>query len=389
MMQLVTLLITSSMTVMAGAIISPALPQIQSYLQLSGNAADALWVKQLLTVPALFTAIGAAPAGFILDRWGRKWPLAIAVLVYGLAGSSGLWLNHLNALLVGRALLGLSVALITTASVALVADYYQGATRNRVMGWQAACMGLGGVVSLLLGGALATRSGQLPFAIYLVGVAVLPLVLRLPPVPPAQPMLRAQDEPLPMTKPLPRGTIALIYGLTVVTMLIFYLIPVQLAFYLKTLGFGSSWEAGIGIATTTLASAVASLSYARLKTRLSFGKVLLCLYLLMASGYGVMATAPNYAVILIGLLIVGLGVGLALPNMNVWINAKTPVGQRGRAIGGLTACLFLGQFLSPWAVQPLVERLSLRAAYGVPAQVLLGMALVIGWGCLTRQRWFD
>jgi MFS family permease len=185
------------------------------------------------------------------------------------------------------------------------------------------------------------------------------------------------------------ATIVLIYGLTTVTMLIFYLIPVQLAFYIKALGFGGSWEAGIGIATTTLASALASLSYAQIKTRLSFSKVLLCLYLLMASGYGVIATAPNYPVMLVGLFIVGLGVGLALPNMNVWINAKTPAGQRGQAIGGLTACIFLGQFLSPWVVQPVVERLSLRSAYSIPAEVLLGMALVIGWGCLTRQTWFD
>jgi MFS family permease len=279
--------------------------------------------------------------------------------------------------------------MITTASVALIADYYQGATRNRVMGWQAACMGLGGVLSLLVGGALATRSGQLPFAIYLVGFAVLPLVLRLPPPQAVQPMLWIGDQPLETVQPLPMATIVLIYGLTTVTMLIFYLIPVQLAFYIKALGFGGSWEAGIGIATTTLASALASLSYAQIKTRLSFSKVLLCLYLLMASGYGVIATAPNYPVMLVGLFIVGLGVGLALPNMNVWINAKTPAGQRGQAIGGLTACIFLGQFLSPWVVQPVVERLSLRSAYSIPAEVLLGMALVIGWGCLTRQTWFD
>jgi MFS family permease len=377
MLKLITLLLTSSMTVMAGATISPALPRIQEHFGDQGQ----LWVKLLLTIPALFTAIGGAPSGVLIDRYGRRLPLAIAVLLYGVAGSSGLWLDSIGALLVGRAFLGLSVAMVTTASAALIADYYQGPKRVKVIGTQAAAMGIGGIIFVLFGGLLSDLSWRLPFLIYLVAFAVLPLVLRLP-----EPLARRADASLEASsgKAMPWVTIAILYALTFVTMLIFYMIPVQMPFYVKAMGFGGGKEAGIAIAMATLGSAVASIAYAKLKSNLSFTKVLMCLYFLMASGYGVIANASNYGLLLLGLVIAGLGLGLVLPNVNVWLNAKTPPEQRGKVLGGLTTCLFLGQFCSPLVVQPIARLVPLAGTYSLAAGVLFLLALLIAAVLLTR-----
>jgi MFS family permease len=377
MLKLITLLLTSSMTVMAGATISPALPRIQEHFGDQGQ----LWVKLLLTIPALFTAIGGAPSGVLIDRYGRRLPLAIAVLLYGVAGSSGLWLDSLGALLVGRAFLGLSVAMVTTASAALIADYYQGPKRVKVIGTQAAAMGIGGIVFVLFGGLLSDLSWRLPFLIYLVAFAVLPLVWRLP-----EPLARRAEGGVEAGsgKAMPWVTIAILYALTFITMLIFYMIPVQMPFYVKTMGFGGGKEAGIAIAMATLGSAVASIAYAKLKSNLSFTKVLMCLYFLMASGYGVIANASNYGLLLLGLVIAGLGLGLVLPNVNVWLNAKTPPEQRGKVLGGLTTCLFLGQFCSPLVVQPIAQVVPLAGTYSLAAGVLFLLALLIAAVLLTR-----
>jgi MFS family permease len=377
MLKLITLLLTSSMTVMAGATISPALPRIQEHFGDQGQ----LWVKLLLTIPALFTAIGGAPSGVLIDRYGRRLPLAIAVLLYGVAGSSGLWLDSIGALLVGRAFLGLSVAMVTTASAALIADYYQGPKRVKVIGTQAAAMGIGGIVFVLFGGLLSDLSWRLPFLIYLVAFAVLPLVWRLP-----EPLARRAEGggEAGSGKAMPWVTIAILYALTFITMLIFYMIPVQMPFYVKTMGFGGGKEAGIAIAMATLGSAVASIAYAKLKSNLSFTKVLMCLYFLMASGYGVIANASNYGLLLLGLVIAGLGLGLVLPNVNVWLNAKTPPEQRGKVLGGLTTCLFLGQFCSPLVVQPIAQVVPLAGTYSLAAGVLFLLALLIAALLLTR-----
>jgi MFS family permease len=376
MLKLITLLLTSSMTVMAGATIAPALPKIQEFFAIPLGSPDELQVKLLLTIPALFTAIGGILAGLIIDRWGRKWPLAGAVLLYGLAGSSGLWLNGIEALLIGRAFLGLAVAMITTASATLIADYFQGPQRTRILGFQAAAMGFGGVIFLLLGGAIASYSWRLPFLIYLFAFIILPLVLQLP-----EPhRTDSQHFELPNQgnqTTLSIGTIVTIYSLTITTMMIFYMVPVQLPFYLKAIGFGGSWEAGLAIAVCTLASAIASLGYARLKNHLSFSKVMMCLFCLMASGYGIIANAPTYSILILGLILAGSGLGFLLPNMNVWLNAKTPPAQRGQILGGLTSCIFLGQFCSPLVVQPIAQNFGLQSAYAIAAGILFLLGLLI------------
>jgi MFS family permease len=373
------------MTVMAGTAISPTLPKIQDFFGISAGDPRELQVKLLLTLPSLFTALGGVFSGVIIDRFGRKWPLVLAILLYGVAGCSGLWLDNLRLMLVGRAGLGIAVAMITTASAALIADYFDGPKRIRVMGLQAAAMGLGGVFFLLLGGAAATYSWRLPFWIYALAFAVFPLVLQLEEPDRRQHPQRASDAV--DNRQLSVVTIGAIYSLTIVTMMIFYMVPVQVPFLIQEQGFGGSWEAGVAVALCTLASALASLLYARLKANLSFSKVLMCLFFFLASGYGVLAHAPNYPILVLGLILAGVGVGLALPNMNVWINAKVSPASRGKVLGGLTTCLFLGQFCSPLAARPLIQMVGLSSTYTIAADclVLLGLAIAIKIGLTTAS----
>ena len=105
-----TLLLTSTLTVMAGATIAPSLPGMEKHFSELGVANAELLVRLVLTFPALFIMIGSPIAGIIIDKFGRKPPLAASVLLYGLAGSSGSYLESLELILVGRALLGLAVA---------------------------------------------------------------------------------------------------------------------------------------------------------------------------------------------------------------------------------------------------------------------------------------
>ena len=65
-----TILVGSTMTVLAATIISPALPRMAAHFADTPNV-DFL-VRLTLTMPALFIAVGALFAGTFLDRFGRK-----------------------------------------------------------------------------------------------------------------------------------------------------------------------------------------------------------------------------------------------------------------------------------------------------------------------------
>ena len=51
----------------------------------------------------------------------------------------------------------------------------------------------------------------------------------------------------------------------------------------------------------------------------------------------------------------------------------TPDSARGRALGGLTSSLFLGQFLSPILTRPLAEAFGLATAF-----VWVGAVMIVG-----------
>ncbi len=161
----------------------------------------------------------------------------------------------------------------------------------------------------------------------------------------------------------------------------FYLSPVQLPFYLKSLTNASASQSGLAIAFTTLFSGFGSMMYGRVKKRLNFVSIVALSFGLMGIGYGIIGIAGSYAQVLIGLSVGGLGLGLLMPNSTVWLSAETPNALRGRALGGLTTFMFLGQFLSPIVSQPVSQLFGLGMTYSLAGGLLLLLSLVfIGMG---------
>ena len=369
-----TLLLTSTLTVMSGATIAPSLPAMQEFFADVENSA--LLVRLVLTIPALFIAIGGLFAGSLVDRFGRKPLLVASTILYGLAGGSGFILNSLITILIGRALLGLSVAGVMTAATTLIADYYQGQKRADFMGLQAAFMGLGGVVFLSVGGFIADLNWRFPFLIYLFAwVISVAIVINL--YEPNRKTDKLMADTVSETKPtMPPGVLAMIYGVALFYMVAFYLIPVQLPFYLQSLGSVSASASGLAIAGSTLASSIVSLRYGVVKQRLGFVQIVIVSFGVAAIGYGIISLAGSYNLVLLGLIIAGLGFGLLMPNLNVWLSSIVPDSLRGRALGGLTTFFFLGQFLSPIVSQPITNLLGLAKTYGFTGIALLLVATI-------------
>ncbi len=279
---------------MAGATIAPSLPAMRQYFSAVPNAD--YWVRLVLTVPALFIAIGAPIAGSIIDRSGRKGLLAAAVLLYGLAGSSGFLLNSIGLILIGRVLLGLSVAGIMTTATTLIADYYLGAARAQFLGLQAAFMGFGGIVFLTLGGFLADINWRLPFLIYLLAWLIFPFILLVLPEPPRT--QSTQSTATIPSDPVPWVLLIMTYGVALITQIVFYMIPVQLPFYLQQLFNANASQSGLAIALTTLATSISALSYQKLKARFTFTNLYSIAFVFMGVGYLIISAASSYAIVL-------------------------------------------------------------------------------------------
>lgn len=373
----ITLLLGSTMTVMAAAVISPALPTIEATF--SGYPNAALLSRLTLTMPALFIALVAPFAGFLLDRFGRRPVILFTLLLYGLAGTAGFYLETISALLVSRALLGIAIAGTMSGFTTLIGDYFAESGLNRFMGLQAMANSIGGLVFLVLGGLLAELSWHAPFLIYGVAFLVLPLFWVFVPEPDVagkESENRPESTLATPTKPaIPWPTIIMLYVVGLFSMLLLYMIPVQVPFALQDMGTSGTYT-GLALGLMALISAVVAAQYPSLRARLSYQTIFVGVYALMAAGYALIAVAGNFFIVLCGLFIVGIGLGPMLPNVNVWLVNSAPAGSRGRLVSGLTTALFLGQFLSPIIAQPVVDRSGTTGILLLSAAVLIILALV-------------
>ncbi len=109
----VALLLAASLTTMANATISPALPGLERLFADDPNAS--LLVRLLVPAPSLGVAVCAPLVGLVADRYGRRQLLLSGVFLFVIAGSAGLLLPDLASIFASRLLLGVAVALIMTA----------------------------------------------------------------------------------------------------------------------------------------------------------------------------------------------------------------------------------------------------------------------------------
>jgi MFS family permease len=141
------------------------------------------------------------------------------------------------------------------------------------------------------------------------------------------------------------GFVLFTYAIALIAQAAFYMIPVQLPFYLRELVNATASQSGFAIAVSPLFVVAGSFLYQRLKARFTFVSIYGIAFLSMGVGYGVIALANGYAIVILGLAIAGFGLGLLVPNMNLCLVSITPSALRGRVLGGWTTCFFLGQFL--------------------------------------------
>lgn len=354
---------------MSGATISPALPKIAEAFADHPNAA--FMVKLVLTVPALFIVIGGPAAGWIVDTLGRRRLLLAGLALYAVAGSAGAFAPSLELLILSRAFLGLAVACVMTCATTLLIDYFDGPARLRLMGLQAAFASGGGVVFIVLGGVLSELGWQAPFFIYLASLLVLAFAVPFLPEPKRQEFAEAEARP----KQNLRIAWA-IYGGAFLSQVAFYTIPVNLPFVLAQDYALTGAAAGAAIAVSTLAMALISSNYARVRAKLPYAVLIAVAFGLMGIGFFTVGLAHTLPFLLLGLAVTGAAFGVLMPSCASWLSEVADPAFRGRVMGGLGTAVFLGQFSSPLLTGPMSSALDYHIVYIILGAALLAAAVL-------------
>ncbi|WP_282786022.1 MULTISPECIES: MFS transporter [unclassified Nocardia] len=365
-----TLLAAATLTIMAPAVIAPSLPAMRAVF--ADTAGAEVLVRLALTITSLAIAISAPLAGAVADRVGRG-PLLIGGLtLYAVAGVGGYFTDDLAVLLATRALLGVAVGGIMTAVSATITDWFDGPRRASFLGLQQAFASVGGVVFLPLAGLLAASNWKSPFWLYAASAVIVPFALVALRKTPRHSGSGADAGTADGTPQRVLGPVTGLYLLAFGVTLAFYMAPTQLPFLLADFGSGPA-VVGTVVAATTLSSVLGALAFPALRRRWTAGVLTAASVALLGIGWLLVGTAATVPPVVIGLLIGGFGVGLAVPTLNLRLSELAPAARRGRVLSGLVSGIFLGQFLSPLVVAPLIAVTGIDGAFR-----WTGLAMVVG-----------
>jgi MFS family permease len=372
----IALLMAASLTTMANATISPALPGLERLFGEDPNAG--LLVRLLVPAPSISVAIFAPFAGLVADRYGRRRMLLTGVILFVIAGCAGSVLPDLPTIFASRLVLGLAVALIMTAQTALIGDYFAGDDRSALSGLQISARNFGGLVFISLAGGLAAISPRLPFVIYSVAALFLPLMWKVIVDP-------QRTSPVPhaglgdgSTDPSLWGLVfALLVLLQAVTNMMFFVMPTQLAFFFAAAGYNSPVMTGSALGVLMLLGGCLALLYGRIQRAVGYVGVFALGYGAMALGFLVLALAASPLAWFVGAAAVGAGYALVSPSFVTLALRLAPLRRRGVAGGVLTASVFIGQFCSPLVSTPLIATYGYEGLFHITSSLAAAMAVAV------------
>ncbi|MBA7501876.1 Bacillibactin exporter [subsurface metagenome] len=362
------LLASATLTVMTGSIIAPVLNLLRD-----GLGVDPASVGLIITTHALFMALFSPLIGNLIDRVGARKLFVSGLVLYGLAGGSGLFITSYWVLIVSRAILGIAVAAIATTIAVTILNLYKGVERNKIMGWRGSANSFGGIIWPLIGGFLGGFSWHLPFAVYFLGI---PLGFFALITMPETRKEKNQNTGSVLKVFRIKPVLFVIYGLLFLTMTLLYTIVVFLPQLLETMGISSPFYISLFLAVTALSAGLTSLMYGKIKSRLSYKMIVLIALSLWTVGFTAISQASSSVIIAASVALFGVGQGMVIPAIMVWAGETVATSFRGRIISYLIAFGFIGQFSSTIIFGPVSLSFGLNGVF-LMAGVICALLLVI------------
>ena len=369
----ISLLLLATMGVMSGIAIVASLPLISKEFSHIPNID--FYSKLLLTIPSIIIAIFAPFAGLLIDKVGRLKPLYIAIIMFIVGGSSGFYLDDFYLILLGRGLLGLSVAIIGTVILTLVSDLFSQTEQKKFLSLKGMTVGLSGIFFIIIGGYLATLGWQYPFLLYLLPLLFLPLWMKTL----NEPKRHKQE-----TAEINVSNIKLwyVYLTAFFSMSLFYTLPTQMPYLIINELHSEPQRVSYIIAFAMLVNALTSMNYHKIKEHFSFSQIFMLSCFLFSIGFFIISQVTESYQLFFSSSFIGAGFGLVLVNINVWLLSKLQNHKKGHAIGVLTSSMFLGQFFSPIFAEIFVGTIGIQGLF----LVLSGVAFCVATTLLLFQK---
>jgi len=326
----------------------------------------ALTAQLVLTVPAFVMIAGAALAGYLSERWGRRAVIATSLVVYAAAGLAGGVAPSLTTLVLTRVVSGFVGGVLLTSIYAVIGEYFAGTRRENILGLMSTAASIASLTLLVTMGLVVERFGwRAPFALYGVALLLVPSTLLGLHRGLSAPGASLRWGPVFARWPL----YLLLTGYTIGM----YMMVIQGPFLLAAKGIDAPSVIGRYIGLSSLVGALCGVFYGYARRWLGFRGMFVVISLAIGIGFPLAAWAPDGGWIVLAMVVVGLGIGIIEPTVASELLLRTPEPLHDRAMGVNVAAMFLGQFLNPLVIAPLRDGPGILFAF-----TATGVAYLVG-----------
>lgn len=366
---------------MAMTAITVVLPLMQK--NLAHTDTDTMLVKQMIGGVSLAMMIGAPLGGYLADRLGTRPMLLASTLLYGLAGTAGLWLSDLWLLLISRLLLGLGTACIQVVGMALINTRLAGNDRAKWMGLYVSIATLSTLVINPVAGALGEIGWRWPFALYAIALALFLILL-----PGGSNAERAESQAA--ARPAVSGLLSNFpwhyLPLSLLIGALTYVPAIYGPFLLREeAGLGPG---GIAAVLTGMAAigATTAILYGRARRSISVHTAFAASFVLCGVGTMIAGLAGTLEGIVLGMALHAIGTAWLVPNIMTSLGSKVDNTLQARAAGLVKSAHFLAAPVFVVLVEPVAREYGAASAMLVAAACALVMLVAIGARSLTGPK---
>ncbi len=332
------ILALSLLTIICTDTVAPLVRQISaSYPQVS----EAL-VKMTLTLPSLMMIFFGMIAGQLVKVISKKTILAIGLVLYSIGGIAAGWSGSFSEHLILRALVGAGVGLISPLITSLIADYYQGKERADMVGYTFAVSHFAAVITPPLAAYLGAENWRNAFIIF----SVVPLVFLFTMIFLPGTSRRLQEDTKLEKAPIPMRAIQCAV-IAMLMMIIFFIIVTDLPYLVDTKEVASPILSAFGLSTFTMGCTIAGLTFSWIYLKLKKWVVPINL-LVCGLGFMLITFGGSSALILSGLLSIGMGIGVLISLVTLLTTNSVGEADSTAAVALTSAGFSIGIFISPF-----------------------------------------
>ncbi|MCU4973261.1 MFS transporter [Halobacteria archaeon AArc-m2/3/4] len=342
---LYVILSSSLMGVMGVSLISPVLPELRAAFELSD--AQVGLVITVYTLPGVFLT---PFIGLLADRIGRRRVIIPLLFIFGIGGAGIAFASSFTEVLALRFLQGIGASALVTLAVTLIGDFYDGAQRNAVMGFNGSMLGTGAALYPLVGGALGGIRWSVPFLFFGIGIfvgIVAAVALEEPEADPPSSvgvyLGRLRDVAV-----LPEA-IAIFSAIFVVFFVFYGAVQTALPLLMSDEFDLSSSQIGLILAMVSVASATVSSLYGRISQWRTAPELVALGFVAYGTSLLGVWLAPSPVFVGVSLLAFGVGFGIVMPSIDTTVVTLVSSELRAGMMGMRTSMLRLGQTLGPVA----------------------------------------